>query len=431
MRHTDVVILGGGLAGSLAAAMLGNAGASAVFVDPHAEYPPDFRCEKLDGMQVEILNRTGLADEILRATTLDGETWVARFGYVVDKRPGDQHGIFYAPLVNTVRDLIPKNVTKIVAKATALATSADRQHVTLSNGEEISARLVVLANGLNAGLRHALGLTTEMLSACHSISIGFDLEPSRQREFSFPALTYYPDHFGGRVAFITLFPIGARMRANLFVYREMDDPWIKEFSAAPRECLVALMPRLPKVIGEFEVKGPVKIRPVDLYATRGYHRDGIVLVGDAFGTSCPAVGIGARKALIDVERLCNLYIPRWLKTPGMDAEKIAAFYDDPLKRHCDNYSLMKAFQQRSESIDPGLHWCARRWAKFFVYWGHGTKRRLKKLLASRATVQQKGPTTTKVEISHPKYFFSFARPFRGHAPVGRDSAPRGGIKTVD
>ena len=36
------------------------------------------------------------------------------------------------------------------------APSARR--VTLSTGEEISARLVVVANGLNVGLRHKLGM---------------------------------------------------------------------------------------------------------------------------------------------------------------------------------------------------------------------------------------------------------------------------------
>ena len=51
MRETDVVIVGGGLAGSTAAAMLGRAGIAAVLIDPHPTYPPDFRCEKLDASQ--------------------------------------------------------------------------------------------------------------------------------------------------------------------------------------------------------------------------------------------------------------------------------------------------------------------------------------------------------------------------------------------
>ncbi len=398
MRNTDVVIIGGGLAGSLAAAMLGNAEIDTVLVDAHAVYPPDFRCEKLDGAQVDILRKTGFADAVLRATTPDGESWVARFGRVVDQRPGDQHGILYAPLVNTVRDHIPKNVTKIFAKATALATSADRQRVTLTNGEEISARLIVLANGLNVGLRNMLDLTSELLSECHSISIGFDVKPAPRREFSFPALTYYAERISDRAALLTLFPIGATMRANLFVYRDASDPWLKRLSARPQETLSALMPGLRKLMGEFEIAGAIKIRPVDLYATRGCRRDGIVLIGDAFATSCPAAGTGARKALTDVERLCNAHIRRWLATPGMDAEKIAAFYDDPVKQACDKFSLAKAYALRSFSIDPGLRWRAQRWAKFLAQYGIGVLRRLKRQLAFKAR-QRSVPAATRPETS--------------------------------
>ncbi len=59
-RQTDIAIIGGGLAGSLAAAMLGRAGADCVLIDPHETYPDDFRCEKLDGPQLAILRKTGL-----------------------------------------------------------------------------------------------------------------------------------------------------------------------------------------------------------------------------------------------------------------------------------------------------------------------------------------------------------------------------------
>jgi 2-polyprenyl-6-methoxyphenol hydroxylase-like FAD-dependent oxidoreductase len=49
MRYTDIAIIGGGLAGSTAAAMLGRAGISAVLIDPHQVYPFDFRIEKIGG----------------------------------------------------------------------------------------------------------------------------------------------------------------------------------------------------------------------------------------------------------------------------------------------------------------------------------------------------------------------------------------------
>lgn len=384
MRVTDIAIVGGGLAGSLTAAMLGRAGVDAVIIDPHKVYPPDFRCEKLDGAQIDLLRKTGLADEVLRAATLDRECWVARFGRLLEKRPGDQYGIFYAPLVNTMRSLIPSRVHSVTAKATAVAAGPDRQSVTLSNGEAISARLVVLANGLNIALRMSLGLTREVLSKCHSISIGFDIKPTGGRAFEFPALTYYAEQVTDRTALLTLFPIGAAMRANLFVYRDLQDPWLRAMRERPEATLHTLMPGLCKLTGDFEVDSEVQIRPIDLCVTHGLRRPGIVLIGDAFSTSCPAAGTGARKALNDVERLCNVHIPRWLATPGITVDKIGSFYDDPVKRTCDEASLAKAYDLRSFSLDPAWPWRAKRRLKFLGQYGVGALRRLhRKFVAAR------------------------------------------------
>jgi 2-polyprenyl-6-methoxyphenol hydroxylase-like FAD-dependent oxidoreductase len=121
----------------------------------------------------------------------------------------------------------------------------------------------------------------------------------------------------------------------------------------------------------FTVSDYIKIRPVDLYVSTSYRQQGFVLVGDAFSTSCPAAGTGVRKALVDVERLCKIHIPRWLATPGMGQEKISAFYDDPAKQSCDALSLRKAFELRSFSTDPALYWKALRWAKFLAQAARG------------------------------------------------------------
>jgi 2-polyprenyl-6-methoxyphenol hydroxylase-like FAD-dependent oxidoreductase len=389
MRHTDIVIAGGGLAGSTAAAMLARDGFRVVLVDPHPVYPPDLRCEKLDGPQTRILRRTGLADAVLRAGTFDGECWIARFGRVVEKRAGDQYGILYDDLVNTIRAEIPAAAEIVNAKVNAIANSADRQTVTLSTGEEISARLVVVANGLNVGLRHVLGMTREDVSPCHSITIAFDLKPVGRSQFDFPAMTYYPERASDRMAYITLFPIGAAMRANFMVYRDMNDPWLREMRHRPTETLFALMPALRKITGEAEVVGPVKIRPADLYVTRGHVQPGVVLVGDAFATSCPAAGTGTGKVFTDVERLCNVHIPRWLASDGMGADKNA----------CDRQSFDKAFSLRSVTIDDSVAWRARRWMRFVGRYAIGTARRMAASIDAPAVAVQRGHLVSSRQTS--------------------------------
>jgi len=373
-RITDVVIVGGGLAGSVAASMLARAGYSVVLVDPHATYPPDLRCEKLDGGQVAILRRTGLADLVLPAATFDGDCWIARFGRVVDKRPGDQHGILYDTLVNTVRATIPEGAAFVRGLVTRIANGDERQEVETSGGEAFSARLVIIANGLNSGLRASLGMARKDLSRQHCVTFAFDMKPLGRARFDFGALTYYPERAADRLAYVTLFPIGAFMRANLFAYRDLDDPWMREMRSAPQKAMLSLLPGLGRILGGAEVAGAVKVRPADLYVTTGCRVPGVVLVGDAYATSCPAAGTGADKVLTDVERLCNIHIPAWMATRGMGADKIAAFYDDPVKRACDRKSAALAFSMRSTSIDDGLQWRIQRWARFCTRFAIGAAR---------------------------------------------------------
>jgi 2-polyprenyl-6-methoxyphenol hydroxylase-like FAD-dependent oxidoreductase len=384
MRYTDIAVIGGGLAGATTAAMLGRMGVATILVDPHSVYPPDFRVEKISGeVQVERFRRTGVADSVLRKATLDGENWIARAGYVLDKAPSQQYGIMYDTLVNAIRAEIPASVEKIVAKAVAIHASDDRQQIILSNDETISARLVVLANGLNVGLRQALGIERRIESACHSISIGFDMAPLGRAAFPFPALTYFQEQAAARIPYITLFPIDNRMRANLFVYRELDDPWLQAIRQRPVDALDAVLPGLRRITGDYAVTGEIKMRPADLYVNTGYRRPGVVLVGDAFKTTCPVTGSGCDKVFTDVERLCNSYIPQWLASEGMSETKIGAFYDDPVKTACDAWSLRQAYHFRSVSVGAGPYWLALRLARVGVSLGRGLKHRLGRIAPSR------------------------------------------------
>ncbi len=49
----------------------------------------------------------------------------------------------------------------------------------------LEARLVILASGLNWTLREALGIRRDLVSACHSITVGFDLERTDGQAIAF------------------------------------------------------------------------------------------------------------------------------------------------------------------------------------------------------------------------------------------------------
>jgi hypothetical protein len=64
--------------------------------------------------------------------------------------------------------------------------------------------------------------------------------------------------------------------------------------------------------------------------------------------------------MIDVKQLCGTHIPTWLATRGMGVEKIAQFYDDPVKRTGDADSSRMAEYSLSFATSRGMIWRARR-----------------------------------------------------------------------
>jgi 2-polyprenyl-6-methoxyphenol hydroxylase-like FAD-dependent oxidoreductase len=360
-RDVDIAIAGGGIAGSLAAVVLGRAGYRVALIDLHHVYPPEFRCEKLTGDQLDLLRGLGLFDCLTAVSKPIQQMCVARFGKLVDRLNSEEHGFFYEEFVNAVRERFPPGVEFIVGRVADFETGPERQRVILSSGEVINARLIVLASGLGDALRQKLGIRRRVIQNGFSLSIGFSIAPAPGDTFNFPALTYYGERTSERIAYLTLFPVGDAMRGNLFCYRGYDGAWARAFRDKPQETLFGVMPGLRRFIGDFQLVSKVKTRIADLYQVENYYRDGVVLVGDAFQTSCPAAGNGVTRVLTDVGQLCKVHVPRWFGSPGMGVEKIAQFYDDPVKQACDASCAWQARNCRLFTIKNGPMWQARRW----------------------------------------------------------------------
>lgn len=366
MTQVDVAIIGGGLAGSTAAAVLGRQGISVAVIDSGTACRSELRCEKVNSEQRLILKRLLLDNAVASAGTLDHAIWTARFGKLIGKKSSAQLGLPYHALVGAISREIPSAVIRLQAKATALSTSGRRQRVALDTGGTVDARLVIVASGLSANLLEQTGMQRTVMSKTHCVTFGFDVAPLNKSRFAFPALTYFSERPSDQTAYLTLFPMRGAMRANLFVYRHLDDPLLRQMRADPTKTLQDLLPGINAFTGGLIVTGDVQVRPVDLYKTSGCLQPGIVLIGDAFATSCPAAGTGATKVYTDVERLCTVHIPRWLATPGMAQEKIGQFYSDPIKQACDRRSEAAAFHFRAVSTGTGWSWHIRRIARFHI-----------------------------------------------------------------
>jgi len=352
----DIIIVGAGISGTIAATVLGRAGYKVLLVDRHATYPSDFRAEHLDGVQIDQLARLGMLDG-LTAGTARGETVaVARRGRLVEIGKTINFGIRYDLLVNTARRLLPPQVASVTGRVVDVVANDTIQQVRLADGRVLSAKLLIVAAGLGYLLCRKLGVTRRMVREAHSLTFGFNMARMGAAEFEHPFVVYQGETLRDKIDYLAIFTMGDLTRANLFTYHDYRDDWTSAFRKDPDRCLHDALPGLARVIGDYQVTDKVDVRAMDLYVSEGHLRDGVVLIGDAFQTSCPAAGYGITRILTDIERLCLVHIPQWLRTPGMGQAKIATFYDDPIKCACDAQAAHDAEYRRSVSTEDGLRW---------------------------------------------------------------------------
>lgn len=356
----DVAIVGGGLAGSLAAAVLARAGHRVVLIDKRAVYPEEFRVEKIGGHQLQMFRRLGFIRGLESVASPYDRVLNIREGKVVDVSVGQAYGLRYADLVAMARGQISDPSALIVDEVTAVNCSDDVQHLALASGRRLTARLVVLATGMAGALGYKLGIRRRVLAERHSVSFGFTIARRDGAPFDFKALTCYGERTADGVDYLSLFPVRAGMRANLFMFRDPTDPVMRDLRRDTEATLLRLLPGLQPYLGDFHVTDRVQNWVMDLSVVEGHLQGGVVLIGDAFQTNCPAAGTGVGRLLVDVERLCTEHAPRWLATAGMGVEKIAQFYSDPEKLAADQQSLKMARFRQALTSRNDISWDMRR-----------------------------------------------------------------------
>ena len=373
--QADVAIVGGGLSGALLALVLARRGVSVAVADLHPSYKSDFRCEKVSAEQIALMQGLGVIDAVQGALP-PGAGLIER-------------GFRYDQVVNAVRAAWPDTVTFLTGRVNDITPrdgggDGALQRLVSTGGDLAHARLAVLATGPSPQLAARLGLTRRVVREQHSLCLGFSLAPGAHGAFDFDGLIHPGERAGDHVGFVSLFPQGDAMRVNLFSYHDPREPWVRYAKHDPLAAVLAIAPGLAPRLRGAEVVEPPEVRVTDLYRMEGHLRPGLVLIGDAFQTSCPSTAFGVTRLLTDIDRLANTHLPAWLATPGMGADKIAAFYADPVKVALDARALAKAEAVRAMATQTGPAWLARRAAV-------ALKRRVVTLAANGAARRERPP----------------------------------------
>ncbi len=171
MTHFDIAVVGGGLAGSVAAIALARAGRSVALIAPKAA-ATDGRTTALMDQSIRMMERLGLWDAIRPHAAalstmqiIDGTKRLLRAPTVAFRSAEIGLEAFGYNIPNTaLNDVLGKAVeaeTRIAvfrSIAEDIAVDADRVRIVLAGGEELEADFVIGADGRKSKTREAAGV---------------------------------------------------------------------------------------------------------------------------------------------------------------------------------------------------------------------------------------------------------------------------------
>lgn len=312
-ESTTCCIVGAGPAGVMLAWLLARQGIAVTLLERHGDFDRDFRGDTLHPGVLEILDQLGLAEKILalphaRMQTLafhtpSGSLTIAdlrrlntRFPFVamlpqssfLDRMVTDaqQFKSFRLVLRADVRQLVQRDGN---VRGVQYVDSGGQMH-------QLSATLVVAADGRNSRMRRAAGLSAS--TSAPEIDVLWFRIPRREGQQG-----------GGYLAsgaYMIVLDRQDQWQVG-FVIPKGQYPPIREAGLESFRATVArLAPALADSAEHLTDWGQVRLLSVQADRLRSWYRPGLLLLGDAAHVMSPVGGVGINYAIQDAVEAANL-----------------------------------------------------------------------------------------------------------------------------
>lgn len=341
MRY-DLVIIGGGLAGSSLGINMARAGASVLILEREARFRDRVRGEGIFPWGCVEAKALGIYDELRARCGREIPRWRRHLG---GGHTADRDLIATTPsglgLLNFRHEEMQESLIGMAedagatvrrpAEVVGVSPGSDPE-VKLANGERIAARLIVGADGRASRVRGWAGFAVQkspdFLIIASTIHEGLGAPQD--------CINSCTAAQQGQSMF--LYPLGSGCHRSYLVHRASDRP--QRFSGERDAAAFLTACRdMPMPAGWFDdARQNSLLASFNTSSTWVEHpaRDGVVLVGDAAGASDPTYGSGLSMALRDVRRLRNELIAETDWTIAADRYAIAHDQDfASLKRITD------------------------------------------------------------------------------------------------
>nr|WP_232230320.1 UbiH/UbiF/VisC/COQ6 family ubiquinone biosynthesis hydroxylase [Halomonas sp. 1513] len=366
--QAQVIIVGGGMVGASLAALLGQAGLAVTVVDgrpaplPQPYLPsatPSPRVSALTPVSQRLLEGLGVWSRLARVTPYDGmQVWdsegsgeihfsadqagVPQLGHIVENE------VVLAALASRLGEL-PSVTQRFAARVTGWREGAPGHMLTLDDGSELTAPLVVAADGARSRLRELAGIETREADTGQRALVT-TVRVARSHA-GVARQVFLPS---GPLAFLPLTLEGEPHYCSIVWSTTPDEA--ERLAGLSRGALgAALFEAFEGRLGEVEViDDAIDIALVQRHA-RDYVKPGLALIGDAAHSIHPLAGQGVNLGLMDAAVLAEELLEAQRRGAALGDPRILARY--ARRRRGDNaamLALMDGFRLLFGARHPAL-----------------------------------------------------------------------------